>query len=119
MIILMSTQTMQRTARAIDDAAPAARVDRAYATLSPRQQDAGDYEAGDRLLPHLERAAAFGRPCPTDKQLAQKAKIPVDFVAAGMLALRAAKVIAVHAAPAPTLRRVTILATGAQTGLSA
>ena len=109
----------QRTARAIDDAAPAARVDRAYATLSPRQQDAGDYEAGDRLLPHLERAAAFGRPCPTDKQLAQKAKIPVDFVAAGMLALRAAKVIAVHAAPAPTLRRVTILATGAQTGLSA
>ena len=109
----------QRTARALQDPVPAPKLDRAYAKLSPRQQDAGDYEAGDRLLPILTRAAEFGRPCPTDKQLAQKARIPVDLVASGLLALRSAKLIVVHAAPAPTLRRVTILATGAQTGLMA
>ena len=102
-----------------EPAVAVAKVAPYHATLSPREADGGDYQAGDLLLPILTRAAEFGRPCPTDKQLAERAKISVYSVADGLLALRASKAIAIHAAPAPTLRRVTILATGAQTGLAA
>ncbi|MEH3046485.1 hypothetical protein [Sphingomonas adhaesiva] len=87
--------------------------------LSAREADAGDYQAGDLLYPILKRAAEFGRPCPTDKQLSIRAGISVFSVEDGLLALRSAKLIAIHSAPAPTLRRVTILETGAQTGLAA
>lgn len=73
----------------------------------------------DALLPVLERAARFGRPCPTDKQLAQKSGLAVEQIAAAMQALVLANLIRVHQAPRPTLRRVTIVATGVQTGLAA
>lgn len=108
----------RRTARPIDDALQvAART--ARAVLAVAASDVGDFAAGDLILPILARAAQFGRPCPTDKQLAQRARIQPERVQPGFDALRAARLIVVHAAPAPTLRRVTILETGAQTGLAA
>ncbi|MBY9062321.1 hypothetical protein K7957_05175 [Sphingomonas yunnanensis] len=73
----------------------------------------------DALLPVLERAASFGRPCPTDKQLASKAGLRPDEVEPALAALVAANLIRIHQAPRPTLRRVTIVASGAQTGLAA
>ena len=73
----------------------------------------------DALLPILDRAARFGRPCPTDRQLAERARLPVETIQAGLLALSAAGMIRIHAAPRPTIRRVTIVATGAQTGIAA
>lgn len=73
----------------------------------------------DALLPVLERTARFGRPCPTDKQLAAKSGLAPAEIEAAMQALVLANLIRVHQAPRPTLRRVTIVATGAQTGLAA
>jgi hypothetical protein len=81
-----------------------------------RAAEAADYAAGEMLLPILERAAQFGRPCPTDKQLAAKARMPTERVAPGLDALRASHAITVHPCAAPTLRIVTILSSGARTG---
>lgn len=71
----------------------------------------------DSLLPLLERAARFGRPCPTDKQLAERAKLAVETIQPGLAVLSAAGLIWVEAAPSPTRRRVLIVATGERTGL--
>lgn len=70
----------------------------------------------DALLPVLDRAAKFKRPCPTDHQLAERSGLSVAEVAAGLEALTHAGLIRVFAAPRPTLRRVVIVATGQQTG---
>lgn len=73
----------------------------------------------DALLPVLERFAHSGRPCPTDKQLAVRARISEDAVKAGLRALAAAHAIHIQGCAAPTSRRVTILATGQVTGYAA
>jgi len=86
--------------------------------LKARRRDDGDFTAGEALLPVLTRAAQFGRPCPTDKQLAKRASIDVERVQAGLDALRAANEIRVTSAPAPTLRRVLIIGPGWQTGVA-
>ena len=86
--------------------------------LTARSRDAGDYAAGDALLPILTRAAQHARPCPTDKQLASRAKIDFERVQPGLDALRGANAIRITSAPAPTLRRVLIVGPGWQTGLA-
>lgn len=97
-------------------ATPLAKPDRAL--LSARVIDA---EAAliDKVLPVLDRAARFGRPCPTDKQLAEKCGLEPVQIEPALHALVMANLIRIHAAPRPTVRRVTIVASGAQTGLVA
>jgi hypothetical protein len=73
----------------------------------------------DALLPVLERAARFGRPCPTDHQLAQKSGLAIAKIPEALDALVLAGLIRVFAAPRPTLRRVVIVGSGHQTGLVA
>jgi hypothetical protein len=73
----------------------------------------------DALLPVLERFAHHGRPCPTDKQLAARARLTEEAVKAGLAAMAAAHLIRVQGCAAPTYRRIIIIATGAQTGLAA
>ena len=73
----------------------------------------------DALLPVLERFAQAGRPCPTDKQLAERARLSEEAVKLGLEAMAAANLIRVQGMAAPTYRRVTILRTGAITGIAA
>jgi hypothetical protein len=70
------------------------------------------------LFPVLERFAQHARPCPTNKQLADKAKLTEDTVKAGLEAMVAAHMIKVLGCAAPTNRRVVIVGTGAITGLA-
>ncbi|MBD8677945.1 hypothetical protein [Sphingomonas sp. CFBP 13720] len=79
----------------------------------------GEAAVVDALLPVLERFARHGRPCPTDKQLAARAKLTEDGVKAGLAALAASHLIRVQKVSAPTLRRIIIVATGQITGLAA
>jgi hypothetical protein len=72
----------------------------------------------DALFPVLERFAQHGRPCPTDKQLAGKAKLTEAAVKAGLEAMVAAHLIKVLGCAAPTYRRIVIVGTGAITGLA-
>lgn len=72
----------------------------------------------DALLPLLTRFAQHGRPCPTDRQLATKARLSEDAVKSGLIAMSAAHLIRIQRVSAPTLRRVVILATGQITGLA-
>ena len=90
-------------------------------TLSIDKAELVDDEATlvNSLLPLLARAAKHGRPCPTDAQLAERAMLRRDDIAPALEVLRAAGLIHIQSAPAPTLRRVTILATGERTGLAA
>ena len=87
----------------------------------PRRVDHVDEEAIciDRLLPHLQRAARFGLPCPTDSQLARKAGVEVMAVAPTLRAMNEYGIIRIEGVRAPTLRRVTIVATGHRTGMVA
>ncbi|NJR80434.1 hypothetical protein [Sphingomonas corticis] len=78
----------------------------------------GEIEAIDRLLPVLERFANAGRPCPTDRDLAARADLPREQIPQLLDVLRLANAIRVYAAPAPTNRRVHIVATGATTGIA-
>ena len=87
-------------------------------TLSP-QLATPDSAAVDALLPVLKRAAHFGRPCPVDKILAQRAGMSVDEVTAAMASLRAAGLIQVTAPASQSKRRVTIVETGQRTGVAA
>ena len=79
----------------------------------------GEIEIVDQLLPVLERFARSGRPCPTDKQLAARTRLSPDQVKVGLQALSAAHAIHIQGCAAPTMRRITILATGHKTGLAA
>ncbi|SEM88582.1 hypothetical protein SAMN05192583_1403 [Sphingomonas gellani] len=77
----------------------------------------GDETAAvNKVLPILKRAAQFGRPCPTDTQLASQANIRADDVQAVLGVLRAINAIRITSAPAPTCRIVTIVETGHCTG---
>ncbi|WP_242095436.1 hypothetical protein [Sphingomonas sp. CROZ-RG-20F-R02-07] len=73
----------------------------------------------DALLPVISRFASHGRPCPTDKQLADKARLTEGAVKAGLQAMAAANLIRVQGCAAPTYRRIIILASGAITGIAA
>ncbi len=79
----------------------------------------GEAAVIDALLPVLERFAKYGRPCPTDRQLADKAQLTEADVKAGLEAMVAANLIRVHGCAAPTYRRVFILSTGLITGIAA
>jgi len=79
----------------------------------------GEVDAVDMLLPVLERFARSGRPCPTDKQLAARLSLSPDQVKVGLEALAALHVIHIQGCAAPTIRRITILATGQKTGIAA
>jgi len=71
------------------------------------------------LLPVLRRAARFTRPCPTDAQLAARIGASVEAVQLALRALEATGDIRIGRAAAPTLRQVTIVATGHRTGMVA
>lgn len=75
--------------------------------------------AVDALLPVLERFASKGRPCPTDKQLAERAGLSPDAIAPTLAAMVASHLIHVQGARPPTYRRIIILSSGAITGLAA
>ena len=70
----------------------------------------------DLLLPLLKRAARHGRPCPTDAQMADRTGIPRSAIPATLAAMRAAHLIRIEGVASPTLRLITILATGHRTG---
>ena len=72
----------------------------------------------DALLPVIERAAQFKRPCPTNRQLAERSGLDAAQVDDALEALILGGLIRVHAAAPPTLRRIMIVATGAQTGFA-
>lgn len=73
----------------------------------------------DALLPVLSRFAHHGRPCPTDRQLAARAKLTPDQVRDGLVAMAAAHLIRIQKVSAPTQRRIIIVATGQITGIAA
>lgn len=89
--------------------------------LSVAVEPIADGEAAviDAMLPVLERFARHGRPCPTDRQLADKANLTEDAVKAGLKAMVAANLIRVNGCAAPTYRRIIILASGLITGIAA
>lgn len=72
----------------------------------------------DALLPVLQRFAERGRPCPTDKQLAERARLTEDEVKAGLDAMVVAHLIKVLGCAAPTNRRIVIVGSGAITGIA-
>lgn len=78
-----------------------------------------DISAINVLLPILKKAARFGRPCPTDVQLGERAQLPRDAVQPAIEAMRTMNIIRVLPAKAPTLRLVEIVETGHKTGLVA
>lgn len=65
----------------------------------------------------LARTARFDRPCPSDAQLAVRLGLEPAEIAAAIDALAEDGAIRVVGMRAPTLRRVTISATGARTGV--
>ncbi len=78
----------------------------------------GEVQAIDALLPVLTRFASAGRPCPTDRQLAERAGLREADVPAVLAAMVQSHLIRIQGAAAPTNRRVVILATGAMTGIA-
>lgn len=78
-----------------------------------------DVSAINVLLPILKKAARFGRPCPTDVQLAERAQLPREVIQPTIDAMRTMNIIRVLPAKAPTLRFVEIVETGHKTGLIA
>lgn len=96
-------------------------LDRPRKGLSPgwaAKRDA-DEDAGaiNALLPILQRHARFGRPCPTDAQLSERAGVDLQSVKVAMTAMVATGAIRIDGVKAPTLRIVTIVATGHRTGM--
>jgi hypothetical protein len=91
--------------------------DRPKAAPSRPRAASGDAAAVDAVLPILQRAARFNRPCPTDVQIADRAGITVDAVQPALDALKANGVIRVSKVKAPTLRMITIVATSHKTGM--
>ena len=72
----------------------------------------------DSLLPVLERFAQHGRPCPTDKQLGDRARLSETEVKSALEAMVAAHLISVLGCAAPTYRRIVIVGSGAITGIA-
>ena len=87
--------------------------------LSPVSLVDGEAAIVDALLPIVSRFARHGRPCPTDKQLAERASLSEAEVVAGLRAMVASHLIVIHGCAGPTNRRIVIVATGHITGLAA
>lgn len=104
-----------RTAKASVLTRPA----RSTLTIPAASVSIDEAAAIDALLPVLERFASKGRPCPTDKQLAERCGLPADAIAPTLAAMVSALLIRIQGARAPTYRRILILSTGATTGLAA
>ncbi len=125
LVLLIQERSMLDRTRhnyiAVRTAAPTALAKpvRPLLTASPSPVAANEAASIDALLPILERFAAKGRPCPTDRQLAERAGIAVDAVQPTLAAMIAAHLIRIEGARGPTNRRVLILSTGAITGLAA
>lgn len=111
----------------LTQAALPGRAERAYratrsskpwpAPVAPRADDpevAADVL--DAVFDLVARAARFGRPCPTDAQLAERAEASRETVAAALAELAETGAITVERVRAPTLRRVRITAAGLVTG---
>ena len=77
-----------------------------------------EVETVNAVMAQLFRAARFRLPCPTDAQIARRAGITADRVPAILQMMISAAMIRVHAAPAPTLRFVTIVDTNESTGVA-
>ena len=107
------TYIAERSSRAWTDAAR-----RPATAPRPLRDERGESSGvAEMILPVLSRAARFGRPCPTDRQLAERARVASDAVAPALAVLRREGLIRVHAAKAPTLRQVVIVETGHKTGM--
>lgn len=102
----------QRTSKPI----PEPEAPRSKLSLKPVAIAVDEAAAIDELLPILQRSAKHGRPCPTDAQLADRAGLSRDDVAAALKAMHATGLIRVQGTAAPTLRLITIVATGHRTG---
>lgn len=102
----------QRTSKPI----PEPEAPRAKLALKPVPIAVDEAAAIDEILPILQRSAKHGRPCPTDAQLADRAGLSRDDVAAALKAMHSAGLIRVQGVAAPTLRLITIVATGHRTG---
>jgi hypothetical protein len=98
---------------------PLARPSRTKLGIASEPIADGEAAVIDALLPVLERFARYGRPCPTDLQLAEKAGLTDEAVKTGLVAMVAANLIRIHGCAAPTYRRVLILSTGLITGIAA
>lgn len=108
---LVRNYVMQRSSQ------PLASPDTRPPASAPREEREEVEIAARRVLPILERAAQFGRPCPTNMQIALRADVEREIVPHAIERLRTGGLIAVRAVPAPTLRVVTIADTGASTGM--
>lgn len=71
----------------------------------------------DALFPILLRYARFGRPCPTDAQLAASAGLRLTAVKPALAAMASANMIEIRGVKAPTLRIVSIVGTRHATGM--
>jgi len=107
----------QRTSVPLPPPEPAP-VPRAKLSLAAPVIAVDEAAAIDLLLPIVQRAAKYGRPCPTDAQLADRTGIPRDDIPAALAAMKAARLIKIEGTSAPTLRLITILATGQRTGFA-
>ncbi|MEG3153024.1 hypothetical protein U1769_24285 [Sphingomonas sp. ZT3P38] len=92
---------------------------RAVPKAMPYRPAAGEAATINALYPVLRRAARFSRPCPTDAQLAERAGVEIDAIHPALSAMEQIGMIRIEPAKAPTLRLVSIVATGHRTGLVA
>lgn len=87
-------------------------------SLAPAVLAVDEAAAIDKLLPIVTRAAKYGRPCPTDAQMADRSGLTRDDIPATLAAMQAARLVKIEGTSAPTLRLITILATGHRTGFA-
>ena len=111
----MFNYTAERSSRPT----PLTRPDRTRLVAAAKSIADGEAAAIDALLPVLERFARAGRPCPTDRQLGQRADLPEAAIRSTLEAMVASHLIRVQGAAPPTYRRIIILASGAITGIAA
>jgi hypothetical protein len=90
----------------------------ASATATEASGEAVPAPTLDAVYEAVERAARFKRPCPTDVQIADRVGCTRETVAAALGELADTGAIYVAHVRAPTLRRVTIAATGLRTGMA-
>jgi hypothetical protein len=86
---------------------------------APYRVGVAEAEAINAVFPVLARAARFGRPCPTDVQLSERSGVDLDGVKIALAAMVEIGMVRIDPAKAPTLRFITIVATGHKTGLVA
>ena len=107
----------QRSSKPLPPPEPAP-TPRAKLSLSAPVIAVDEAAAIDKLLPIVMRAAKYGRPCPTDAQMADRSGLARDAIPATLAAMQAARLVKIEGTSAPTLRLITILATGHRTGFA-